>query len=626
MRRSGPRIGRIVGTIAAAAILGTGLIVLVRAWPRGDAGALIRARDAYARHDWNTAAIAAREAVKIRPDDTEALRLLARASQRLGRDASANAMFHRLGSEALQAEDDFLLGVGLTRAGRSAAAIRMWEKALALEPDHAEALDALARAYAAGNRPDEAARLAERLAHRPGWEFPGELMWGSLRFELEDPGGAADLLSRALDRPAASRLDAASTLDYRKMLVRALLRAGRTDDARRRLQALPDADADGDPELTWLHGRASLLAGDIPAATAAIGKDSSYRSAHRMEPEPSPYSGESRCAGCHAEIARKQQSGRHASTLVRGAELTRLPYPDGPIPDPDDPAVTHRFRREGESVRFESQSAGAVRSALIRYAFGSPDHYTSPVGPDDSGRDYIIRLSHYARGRESGWVRTTGHSAHFSGSRDYLGKPLNGPDGLYRCLFCHATNPRSVLEGTGAVSRDRAIGCERCHGPGESHIRAIAAKLSDLAIVNPASGTGEERMRLCGQCHSQHLALPAPPPRTDPYWIRFQGTTLAWSRCFTESTGMLDCITCHDPHHEAKRTEAEHVARCLECHAPPASPRKRAPSGSSALGGAVCPVNPRGGCVACHMPSYESAPLHATFTDHYIRVHPDRKP
>lgn len=346
-----------------------------------------------------------------------------------------------------------------------------------------------------------------------------------------------------------------------------------------------------------------------------------------MEPEPGAYVGEKTCADCHQEIARRHQSDRHASTLVRGKELARLPYPDGPIPDPDAPSVVHRFRRKGDQIRFETEAAGAVRSAVVSYAFGSPDHYVSLVGPDDGGRDYILRLSHYATARDAGWVRTTGHTADVSGSRDYLGKPLEGSDGLYRCLFCHATNPRSVLEGQGPASHDRAIGCERCHGPGELHVKAAGARLSDLAIVNPAAGTSEDRMRLCGQCHSQHLTLPSPPPRTDPYWIRFQGTTLTWSRCYTDSGGALDCITCHDAHHDVKRSEAEHVARCLDCHAPAAAPAgakdKASPSTTGpAAHGAACPVNPTSGCIGCHMPPYESPPLHAIFTDHYIRVHP----
>ena len=38
-----------------------------------------------------------------------------RATARLGRDVSANGLFARLGTAALQAEDLYLLGIGLNR-------------------------------------------------------------------------------------------------------------------------------------------------------------------------------------------------------------------------------------------------------------------------------------------------------------------------------------------------------------------------------------------------------------------------------------------------------------------------------------------------------------------------------
>lgn len=160
-------------------------------------------------------------------------------------------------------------------------------------------------------------------------------------------------------------------------------------------------------------------------------------------------------------------------------------------------------------------------------------------------------------------------------------------------------------------------------------MKAARAKLADLAIVSPASATAKERVRLCGQCHSQHLALPWPPPRTDPYWIRFQGTTLTWSRCYTDSAGAMDCMTCHDPHHNSRPSEAEQSGRCLECHSSaadktPARPKSPSARPDRVARGSACPVNPTRGCIGCHMPPYESAPLHATFTDHFIRVHRER--
>lgn len=628
MRRSRPRIAWGLG-IGLAAILAAGIgWGIARGWPRREGDLVSRARAAYASEDWNGAADLARRRLKADPADVEALRILARATARQGRDAPANALFARMGAIALQAEDYYLLGLGLSHAGQRQSAERMWEKAVTLDGDRAEALDVLARAYAAGNRPDEAARMAERLARQPGWELPGELMWGALRYELDDPAGAAEILGRALRRPGAASVDATSLADYRKMAARALLRMGKSGEARDWLDRVLAAGAD--PEASWLLSRAALHEGALPEVAAALQSAGSYRAEHPMESEPSPYVGEARCAECHPEIAAAQKDSRHTATLVRGPDLAKLPYPVGSIRDPDDPAVLHRFRRDGSNIRFETEAGGAIRSALVAYAFGSPDHYASLVGPDDQGRDYILRLSHYATARDAGWVRTTGHTPDAAGGRDFLGKPLDGPDGLFKCLFCHATAPRAVLEGKGPVSHDRAIGCERCHGPGELHIIAARGKLRDQAIVNPAAASAEDRLRLCGQCHSQHRALPSPPPHTDPFWVRFQGTTLTWSRCYTESAGVLDCMTCHDPHHGAKRTESEQIARCLDCHSPasegikvrPGSPG--VPAGRPARG-ATCPVNPTRGCIDCHMPPYESAPLHATFTDHYIRVHPERK-
>ena len=157
------------------------------------------------------------------------------------------------------------------------------------------------------------------------------------------------------------------------------------------------------------------------------------------------------------------------------------------------------------------------------------------------------------------------------------------------------------------------------------HEKAVAADFHDPAIVRPSEASAEGRIRLCGQCHSLHQELAL--PRTDPFWIRFQGTTLPWSRCYTESKGSFDCMSCHDPHHDNDRSEAHYDKRCLDCHAAVANSAKSASAKrpDRPVSASVCPVNPKHGCVGCHMPPFRSGPLHATFTDHFIRVHPERK-
>ena len=600
-------------------------IGLVGTWARSRSDLLLRSTSAYKSGDWVRAADLARARLKIAPNDLEALRILARATARLGRDGPANALFARLGSAALEPEDLYLLGLGLNRSGEVDKAERVWQRAIAKDSEHAETIEQLIRVYAVRNRLGEAALLAERLAKQPGWEMRGELALGSLRSELDDPIGAATALRRALARPEASRLEPSLESRHRKTLVRSLLRTGNLGDARAALKPL--LDREGDAEASWLLSRIALASGDAGEATRALDAAGSYRKLHPLESEPCAYVGEARCAVCHAEVFDALQSSRHSSTLMRNKELAELPYPDHPVPDPDDPTVTHVFRKEQGQIRFETHTPSAVLRAIVQYAFGSRDHYTSLVGPDDAGRPHILRLSHFQTDHDSGWVRTTGHSADAEGGQDILGKPLDVVDGIHRCLFCHSTNPGSVLGASGAESADRGIGCERCHGPGALHVKALELKFRDRAIANPRRADAEGRLRLCGQCHAYHAESPL--PRTDTFWIRFQATSLPWSRCYTESGGALDCTTCHDPHGNDKFKPTDSTARCLKCHsaaaAPPAAKVDLTAGARAPERGAPCPVNPRSGCVGCHMPPFRSEPLHATFTDHYIRVHHEMK-
>jgi hypothetical protein len=117
-----------------------------------------------------------------------------------------------------------------------------------------------------------------------------------------------------------------------------------------------------------------------------------------------------------------------------------------------------------------------------------------------------------------------------------------------------------------------------------------------------------------------------PASRTAPDWTRFPGTTLEWSRCYRESGGALSCVTCHDPHRNAETAPAYYEAKCLSCHATVAPSTTAAPARSHQGEDAFrspCPVNPRRDCLQCHMPKVRYDWLHASFTDHYIRVHTD---
>ena len=97
------------------------------------------------------------------------------------------------------------------------------------------------------------------------------------------------------------------------------------------------------------------------------------------------------------------------------------------------------------------------------------------------------------------------------------------------------------------------------------------------------------------------------------------------------------CVTCHDPHRNVQKSVAINEGKCLSCHANrdvteittsgskrPSVPDLK-PDFSHSLKPAkpaktICPVNPKRGCLGCHMPSTRQKESHSIKTDHFIRV------
>ena len=612
--------GRWLGMIALATLLAVGGLWWARAWLSADP--IERGLAAYRRGDWEMAAGMARARLKVDSRDVVALRLLARASVRSGRDTSAMAVYRRLGPEAMLADDLCLLGIALTRGGNRRG-LEVWAQALSTDPNHAETLFELTRACAADDQLSRATETGQRLASRPGWKSRAESLLGTIQLARNDPAGAITYWQRALEHEAAEQGGAFKPVALRKKLARALLQTRRPAEARRQLQVVLSAEPD--PEGFWLLSRAYLQEGAQAEALAAWEKAGSFRDENPLVPEPSPFIGSAGCALCHTAIFQAQQGSRHARTFFRVAELRNLELPAPSFSDPDEPKVTHTLRRtDGGGLQQETQVEGQVLRAVVEYAFGSGDRGLTLIGRDEEGQPRELRLSHYLGGTESCWDVTSGHPQNPSELAAYLGMRLSD-DAVRRCFLCHVTDPRAVQEATGPLASDRGIGCEKCHGPGGNHEMAVKAKFPDLAIARPTMASGTRIVELCAQCHSPRGRTASPD---DPVSVRFQGTTLTWSRCFTQSKDTLDCVTCHDPHRNVETSTSYYEAKCLSCHGGAARPgdspdQARPGSVSERSRPAPCPVNPTKGCIACHMPAVKNVVPHTFFTDHFIRVHRD---
>ncbi len=100
-----------------------------------------------------------------------------------------------------------------------------------------------------------------------------------------------------------------------------------------------------------------------------------------------------------------------------------------------------------------------------------------------------------------------------------------GPGRVYedRCLDCHSTGFSLELANSldrtapdyslGRIVTELGIGCEKCHGPGESHVNSRLA----ADILNPADFTVNQQTAFCGSCHGRNASHTewTNPPRED---------------------------------------------------------------------------------------------------------------
>ena len=211
------------------------------------------------------------------------------------------------------------------------------------------------------------------------------------------------------------------------------------------------------------------------------------------------------------------------------------------------------------------------------------------------------------------------------------------------CLTCHASFLKTVAQTQnrygGPPFGEGGIACERCHGPGESHIQKMTSGSLEggTAILNPARLDAERRDSICAQCH---LTGEVRVMRAGRDWQSFQagerlydsltvfvrsGTSpgmkvtshvekLAQSACKRGSGDGLWCGTCHDPHVVPKPAEraAWFRQKCLTCHDSAACRETKAAR-----------ARRQDDCTACHMTKSPVVDAqHVVYTDHSIPRRP----
>jgi Tfp pilus assembly protein PilF len=362
------------------------------------------------------------------------------------------------------------------------------------------------------------------------------------------------------------------------------------------------------------------------------------------------YVGSASCtvAGCHDSQAASYPHHPMGRSLISAGQVEPAPPEDQRHNNPF-AILDSQFRVEhaGPNVRHhrtivDEQGRPIADSALLAaYAIGSGSHGHSYLSVLDGG--YVVQTPISWYSQKQTWDLSPAfddptHRAWLSAGRPVM------PD----CLYCHANHAEPV---DGALNRYRepvfdglAIGCERCHGPGEKHVAARRNKEPvsgniDYTIVNPDHLKPALREAVCEQCHLAGEARvlrrgrqlydyrPGLPLR-DFLTIFVRASEGARdnkavnhvlqmhaSRCYGESSGdnKLGCVSCHDPHVHVLEPQARvrhYRESCLACHQQHGCTLPREERAKTSR---------EDSCIDCHMPRHAIGNIaHTAATDHRI--------
>jgi tetratricopeptide repeat protein len=349
--------------------------------------------------------------------------------------------------------------------------------------------------------------------------------------------------------------------------------------------------------------------------------------------------GSKACAQCHRSIYdsySKTDMGRSMATITP-ALLERVPG-SGAVFDALSQRHFETFVRDNQLYQSEFATAADGKETFrdthkVEWIIGSG---ANGLGALVRRGNYLFEapLSFYSKANK--WDLSPGYEF-----GDYgFSRPI-----LTGCVVCHSGRPQPVPDGNG-LFRDPpfgelAIGCENCHGPGESHLVEMQLDPSQGAgssIVNPAKLTPRLANDICMSCHQTGDARVLKPgkdygqfrpgtPLDDTlsiFMVPFRRDStprddllehylsMSLSKCYRASGGRLTCISCHDPHVEpsAQESPAYFREKCLSCHS----------EKSCALPLAIRQHKvPPDDCAGCHMPKRDVRVIsHSVLTNHRI--------
>ncbi len=376
------------------------------------------------------------------------------------------------------------------------------------------------------------------------------------------------------------------------------------------------------------------------------------------------YVGMNTCKGCHSGIYETFiETGMGKSFGAATAEKSAGKFGMHAVIYDKDLDFYYRPYFENETMyimeyRLEGKDTVHKRIEKVDYVVGSGQHTNSHMF-QSNGYFYQMPMTFYTQKQK--WDLPpgfeAGHNSRFSRTIEL------------ECMSCHNAYPSFVPGSKNKfASVLQGIDCERCHGPGELHVKekqsgtiVDTANEIDYSIVNPKKLPYDLQVDLCQRCHLQGNAVLKegktffdfkPGQKLSDYMDiflpRYKGEKtfimashadrLKQSKCFIESnkqkintnkkkytnsvfdntqSSSFTCISCHNPHVSVKVTgDAQLNNACNTCHG-----NKEYASLKVCTEKIEARKINNDNCWKCHMPSSGTVDIpHVTVHDHKIQI------
>ena len=367
------------------------------------------------------------------------------------------------------------------------------------------------------------------------------------------------------------------------------------------------------------------------------------------DPRGNLYAGSKSCIKCHGGI--------YNSYLHTAHFIASIPADENTVHGDFTKGFNEFYVNDKQKVVMEKLDSGLYQTYYLNGKVKQRSRFDVVFG-GVKGESYLmwkgnelfqLPLSYYSQLHK--WSTSPGYGF------DFLNYSRLRSIGI-QCLECHASYINDLPPEDQQMAKGEkfdkstivySIDCERCHGPGATHVAfhtdSPGIKTARFMTRYKSLNRGQ-RLDMCAQCHSgkpqvkirstfeflpgdtlakYKLAEYSKP--VDTSYLDVHGNQLQLlqcSKCFRFST--MDCATCHNVHQNTRGNDVLYAQKCLTCHNTPNQVHCKMTNRMSA---ALLQQK----CIGCHMPALPTKVISVQVSDklpsvqffvhtHHIAVYP----